>query len=77
MGNYSPDWAVAFNKDQFRHVFFVAETKGSLSTMDLSPIERSKIRCAQKLFDKFNGDAIFHPTKDYKDLIGFVFGQNR
>ncbi len=77
MGNYSPDWAVAFNKDQFRHIFFVAETKGSLSTMDLSPIEQSKIKCAQKLFDKFNGDATYHQTKDYKDLIDFVMGQNQ
>lgn len=77
MGNYSPDWAVAFNKDQFRHIFFVAETKGSLSSMDLSPIEQSKIRCAKKLFEKFNGDATYHQTKDYKDLIDFVIGQNQ
>lgn len=77
MGNYSPDWAVAFNKDCFRHIFFVAETKGSLSTMDLSPIEESKIKCAQKLFDNFNGDARYLQTKDYKDLIDFVMGQNQ
>ena len=77
VGDYSPDWAVAFNKDQFRHIFFVAETKGSLSTMDLSPIEKSKIACAKKLFDKFNGDAIYHQTNDYKELINFVLGQNQ
>ena len=77
MGNYSPDWAVAFNKDTFRHIFFVAETKGSLSTMNLSPIEESKIKCAQKLFDKFNGDVRYHQTKDYKDFIDFVMGQNQ
>ena len=77
MGNYSPDWAIAFSEDEFRHIFFVAETKGSLSSLDLSPIEQNKIRCAEKLFKKFNGDAIYHQTDNYKELISFVIGQNQ
>jgi type III restriction enzyme len=32
----------------------VAETKGSMSTMDLRPIEATKIECARKFFDEIN-----------------------
>ena len=49
VGNYAPDWAIAFEEGSVRHVFFVAETKGSMSTLDLRPIEKAKIRCARKV----------------------------
>jgi type III restriction enzyme len=29
VANYSPDWAIVFDKDKVRHIYFVAETKGS------------------------------------------------
>ena len=51
VGNYAPDWAIAFNKDKVQHVFFIAETKGSLDDMQLRKIEHNKIECAEKLFN--------------------------
>ena len=45
VGNYAPDWAIAMKKNDVKHIFFVAETKGSMSSMDLSAIERAKIDC--------------------------------
>ena len=50
VGNYSPDWAIAFQEGEVKHIYFVAETKGSMSSMDLREIEKGKIACAEKLF---------------------------
>ena len=54
VGNYNPDWAISFRRDSVKHVYFVAETKGDMSTMSLRPIEDIKIKCASKFFDKIN-----------------------
>lgn len=54
LGNYSPDWAIAFQEGAVKHVYFVAETKGSMSSLDLREIERGKIACAEKLFDQLS-----------------------
>src|SRR5690606_36827703 len=51
VANYSPDWAIAFDKDKVRHIYFVAETKGSDSDMELREIEKLKIHCAEEHFD--------------------------
>jgi type III restriction enzyme len=54
VGNYSPDWAIAFEEGAVKHVYFVAETKGSMSSMELKEIEKTKIECARKFFDEIN-----------------------
>ncbi|MFZ7171989.1 type III restriction-modification system endonuclease [Avibacterium volantium] len=54
VGNYNPDWAIAFKEGVVKHVYFVAETKGSMSSMDLRTIEKSKIECAKKFFVEMN-----------------------
>ncbi len=36
------------------HIYFVAETKGSMSSMELREIESIKIECTKKFFDKIN-----------------------
>lgn len=54
VGDYNPDWAVSFKEGAIKHVYFVAETKGSMSSMDLRPIEATKIECARKFFDEIN-----------------------
>lgn len=60
MGNYSPDWAIAFEEGKVKHVYFVAETKGSMSSLQLREIEKNKIKCADKLYKKiFAGDVTF------------------
>ena len=52
VGDYNPDWAIAFKEGTVKHVYFVAETKGSMSTMELRKIEETKIACARKFFDQ-------------------------
>lgn len=54
VGNYNPDWAISFKEGQVKHIYFVAETKGSMSSMELREIEKTKITCAHKFFDKMN-----------------------
>ena len=54
VGDYNPDWAVSFKEGTVKHVYFVAETKGSMSSMALNEIEKTKIKCARKFFDEIN-----------------------
>ena len=54
VGDYNPDWAISFKEGAVKHVYFVAETKGSMSTMQLTKIEETKIECARKFFDEIN-----------------------
>ena len=54
VGDYNPDWAVSFKDGTVKHVYFVAETKGSMSSMALNEIEKTKIKCARKFFDEIN-----------------------
>lgn len=54
VGSYNPDWAISFKRGNVKHVYFVAETKGSMSSMQLSEIEQSKIQCARKFFEEIN-----------------------
>ena len=70
VGNYAPDWAIAFKQDSVRHVFFVAETKGTMNTLDLSSIEQSKIACAKKLFNEMStADVRYYNVATYDDLM--------
>ncbi|MBT4122706.1 MAG: restriction endonuclease subunit R, partial [Candidatus Ruthia sp.] len=54
VGNYNPDWAIAFDKDKVKHVYFVAETKGAMQTLELKGIENTKIECAKRFFSELN-----------------------
>jgi type III restriction enzyme len=54
VGDYNPDWAITFKEGTVKHIYFVAETKGSMSSMDLRPIEQKKIECARKFFAEMN-----------------------
>jgi type III restriction enzyme len=54
VGDYNPDWAITFKEGTVKHIYFVAETKGSMSSMDLREIEKTKIKCARKFFEEMN-----------------------
>ena len=70
VGNYAPDWAIAFNEGTVKHVFFIAETKGSMSTMDLKGVENAKIECAKKLFNEMSTSNVrYHNVATYDDLL--------
>ena len=70
VGSYSPDWAIAFHQGMVKHIFFVAETKGTMETLNLKPIEKAKIDCAKKLFDKLSSvDVVYHEVDSYQHLL--------
>ena len=71
VGHYAPDWAVAFHDNMgVKHIFFVAETKGSLQSMDLKGAELSKIECAKKLFNKMSTSKVrYHEVTDYQNML--------
>lgn len=73
VGNYSPDWAIAFKKGMVKHLYFVAETKGSMSSMELRPIEQDKISCAEKLFEQLSTSEVKYGKIDsYDKLMSLV-----
>jgi type III restriction enzyme len=73
VGNYSPDWAIAFKEGTVKHVYFVAETKGSMSSMELRKIEECKIECAKKFFTKITSEQVKYDVVDsYGKLMELV-----
>ena len=73
VGNYSPDWAIAFNEGAVKHIYFIAETKGSMDSLELRPIERAKIDCAKKLFNKVSTSQVrYDMVSDYQTLLNVI-----
>ncbi len=73
VGNYSPDWAIAFNAGTVKHIFFIAETKGSMESLQLRPIEKAKISCAKKLFNEISTeDVVYHDVNSYEALLNIM-----
>jgi type III restriction enzyme len=73
VANYSPDWAIVFDKEKVRHIYFVAETKGSESDMDLRGIEALKIHCAGKHFEEIsNNNVKFHKVSSYERMLEII-----
>jgi type III restriction enzyme len=76
VGDYNPDWAIAFTEGSVKHVYFVAETKGSLSTLQLKGVEDAKIECARKFFASLNEEAgqdvKYDVVTDYTELMQLV-----
>lgn len=73
VGHYNPDWAIAFYEGAVKHIYFVAETKGSMSSMELREIERSKIHCAREHFKAISSDNIVYDVVDsYEALLNKV-----
>ena len=70
VGKYNPDWAIAFYDGNVKHIYFVAETKGSMSSMQLRLIEESKIHCAREHFKAISGDSVVYDVVDsYGSLL--------
>ncbi len=73
VGNYSPDWAIAFYEGTVKHIFFVAETKGSMDSLELRPIEQAKIACAKKLFRGISTNkVVYHEVDSYQNLLDIM-----
>lgn len=73
VGNYSPDWAIAFYEGTVKHIYFVAETKGTMESLELRPIEQAKISCAKKLFNEMsNSKVVYHDVDSYQSLLNIM-----
>ena len=73
VGNYSPDWAIAFYEGKVKHIFFVAETKGTMESLELRPIEQAKISCAKKLFNEMSTSKVkYHDVDSYQSLLNIM-----
>jgi type III restriction enzyme len=76
VGNYSPDWAISFKKGMVKHIFFIAETKGRMTSTQFGtmlrkdPIEEAKIKCAKKLWNNLStNDVKYHDVGSYSELL--------
>ncbi|MFM7390500.1 MAG: restriction endonuclease subunit R, partial [Vampirovibrionales bacterium] len=79
IGDYNPDWAIVFEEASVKHLYFVAETKGSLSSLDLREIEKGKIHCAEQFFEALNRSVdthavAYHKVNSYDTLMTLVQG---
>lgn len=73
VGNYSPDWAIAFNEGSVKHIYFIAETKGTMESLNLRPIEQAKISCAKKLFNEISTSKVkYHDVDSYQHLLDIM-----
>lgn len=77
VGDYNPDWAISFEEGSVKHIYFIAETKGSLSSMKLREIEKTKIECAHKFLDRINqkieADKVkYDVVTNYSELMDVV-----
>ena len=75
VGSYNPDWAISFKEGNVKHVYFIAETKGTMSSLQLKEIENIKIKCAKKFFLKITSDQVkYDVVSSYEKLMQVVQG---
>lgn len=73
VGNYNPDWAIVFEENKVKHVYFIAETKGSMDSLELRKIEEAKIHCAKKHFEKISNNSVkYDVVENYEKLLEIV-----
>jgi type III restriction enzyme len=77
VGDYNPDWAIAFKEGGVKHLYFVAETKSDMPSMKMRELEQTKIKCARKFFDEIgrqiNEDRVkYDVVTSYSDLMALV-----
>lgn len=73
VGGYTPDWAIAFKQGAVKHVYFVAETKESMSSMDCRKIEETKMECAREFFTRITSDQVkYGVVNSYAKLMELV-----
>lgn len=67
VGDYNPDWAIVIQNGDEKEIFFIAETKGSLNSMEIREKEKLKIEYAKKHFEALN--SIFEDKKIRYDVV--------
>ncbi len=73
VGKYNPDWAIAFKEGTVKHIYFIAETKGSMKSMTLREVEKAKISCAKKHFAAISkNDVVYDVVDSYSSLLDLI-----
>lgn len=73
VGSYSPDWAIAFQEGSVKHIFFIAETKGTMESMNLKPVEQAKLACAKRLFNNISTSHVrYSAVNSYQELLNVI-----
>ncbi|MFZ3132440.1 MAG: hypothetical protein WA125_15430, partial [Desulfosporosinus sp.] len=73
VGQYNPDWAIVFHESAVKYIYFIAETKGSMDSLELRGIEEAKIHCARKHFEKLSAsDFKYDVVSSYEKLLEIV-----
>ncbi len=76
VGDYTPDWAIAFNENsEIKHIYFIAETKGTSDTLQLRPVEQKKIECAKKIYNVPDSKVRYECVTDYATLLNVMRGK--
>lgn len=75
MGHYNPDWAIVFREEGLKHIYFIAETKGSMREIDLREIEKSKVECARRHFASVStSEVMYDVVNNYAELRKMIYG---
>ena len=76
LGNYNPDWAIVFkDSEDVKTVYFIAETKGDSSSLQLKGVENAKIECARRHFEAISNHSVkYDVVASYAELYDKVFG---
>ena len=69
VGKYNPDWAIAFYEGKVKHIYFVAETKGDMSSLQLTEIAKAKAHCAREHFRAISSDRVVYDVVDSYDRL--------
>lgn len=72
MGKYTPDWAIVFENNKSREIYFIAETKGSLDSLELRAVEKGKINCAKSLYNKEGSKLHYEQVTKFDDLYNSI-----
>lgn len=73
VGHYNPDWAIVLKDGAKKHIYFIAETKGSMDTLELREVEQAKIECARKHFKALSNEQVHYDVVDsYEKLLEIV-----
>ena len=72
MGNYNPDWSLAFDIKDIKYIYFIA---GTMQQMKLRTVEKAKIICAKKHFEAISDGKIkYGVVNTYEELIDLITG---
>ncbi len=75
-GDYAPDWAIVFDEKEVKYIYFIAETKGSLDSLNIRKVEEIKINCAKKLYAALSTEKLkYDIITDYERLLNVIKGE--